>query len=392
MPALNHFLIRINSGLLLRFYDVFLRLVNLKEFFPNLDGFSLSGLSDGKRQELATWSAGCVELLNPCCRHLSIAAPLPARAELALTLSYFALEFVTMHEMGHFQKGHLAYASHLGLAEYVELNYARSANDRRPLQHFELQADENALEFAGLAWGTLLSEHPFTHRPFTVCKFGYPFGSGADVYDVWLFSIATVFVVLGIWTGTTADIETASHPFPPYRYDVLIKRVSQIFPELTPSAGSLRGFDIIRSVVQLMQKVGYQMEALLDSMQKFEQQGWTEKLDARLGAAFRSDEPVLANLRMKTADLSKAPVYVSQFMRLWPKIVQQLNRVPGDVANPGETSEFQELMQSSEINELCRSAESLAMILKMKDAMKVRGVEDRRLDALIREIDLRSRR
>jgi hypothetical protein len=169
----------------------------------------------------------------------------PHRAEFAEWLAGVALDFLTIHEMGHLRHGHSGYfASHAGIPVIVEFaaNQGISGLTRQAL---EMDADSYA-SLASLRACSARAEH--AHRWIrSISEFeGGLEPPGLDgtihwgqvcVLD-WAFAVATMFQMfgLGVYQGSLMD---GNHPPPIQRLcgNISLAAESGVFPQTPESEG-----------------------------------------------------------------------------------------------------------------------------------------------------------
>jgi hypothetical protein len=145
----------------------------------------------------------------------------------ASTLTQLALEFVVFHEVGHVLLGHVDYLSGStghALAEFSNPT-TRVSDIRVAERHYlELSADRVG------EWNTLrlffsmTKTHNFDSAPAKITTFGLAAYSRAHGVFMWSVAVCVVFLCLGSWSGTEADLKGATHPLPLLRWMQLTSR------------------------------------------------------------------------------------------------------------------------------------------------------------------------
>jgi hypothetical protein len=308
----DRYFLSLTSGIVFALYLGTIRLAEGSNAFSHLlkrDSTSITVVSPRLRGLHRQWERYIHSLITEYASLIKEPPPSAPQAQLALTMAHFALEFTLTHEVGHILDGHLDYTAKR--AENWVPKVPRPEIHSIPpdfRQHFEITADEWACRFALSQLAGLATKHNYAEGPLIVAFGSSYFYNRSEAIDLWIFSVALLFIILGTWSGNDSDFFQSTHPFPAYR----MQKVFDLF-KVEEFAGWTEGtrftdaYKTLEFVAKELASVKLGVQPLLLSLKRYIDENQAERIEERILAGLARDEPVLTRVRLGQAETSRIP-------------------------------------------------------------------------------------
>jgi hypothetical protein len=282
----KEYLIVISQGLLVRLHQIFSSAASGQSYVTTAAEVwsSKYKFSPGVRWIVKERTERLQRMFRPFVSFFGTTCPIEAvRCQLAVTLTFFALEFVLLHEIWHIQR------VHLNLPEFLD--------ESRDRQHLEVEADEYTCDELSDYRAGAIKSHAFSQVPMCIFDEGTLFSSGEDFLNLWLFSLCILYIAVDDWTGLEDDFTRRIHPHPYYRLirSQNVIRASLIAQGITiPSAA-----ETFESTMGVLESCKFGVGPIRQSCELFQRDGMRERLDERIDAGLRGDYELLSPLRLQ---------------------------------------------------------------------------------------------